>query len=147
MEMRQAALFSHGMSAVIQKKVRFALKEEADFDAICTFEHEGKQLFAPLQLKELVPERLNPNSSLQSELEKLQKYKNSKDLIIAYHLNRSCNIDISKLNPPKDIVSEIWIFAANNPEQTEWSLTGNILSKNYRTYKFEHPAARKPEWI
>ena len=147
LEMRQAALFSYGMSTAIQKEVRFALKEEADFDAICSFEHEGKQISVPLQLKELVPEQLNPNSNLQNELDKLQKYRNSRDLVVAYHLNRSCDINIRTLNLPQDVVSEIWIYAANNPEQTEWSLTGNILSTDYRTYVFKHPAAREPERI
>lgn len=144
LEMRQIALFSYGMSIAMKTRVDFALREEADFDALCSFEMQGQRVFVPVQLKELVPERLNPESTFQGELDKLCKYKDSKDLIVAYHLNRKCKFDVNKVSPPQGVVAEIWIVAAINLELTEWALIGNILSDECYTYKFTYPAAKNP---
>ena len=144
LEMRQAALFSHGMSVAMGTKVVFALKEEADYDALCSFERQGERLFVPVQLKELVPERLNPESSFQKELDKLQKYRDSKELVVAYHLNRRFKLDINNISRPQGVVAEIWIVAATTPDLSQWSLIGNILSSECYTYKFEYPNAQNP---
>jgi len=144
LEMRQAALFSYEMSIAMGTKVVFALKEEADYDALCSFERQGERVFAPVQLKELVPERLNPESTLQRELDKLQKYSDSKELIVAYHLNRRFKFDVNKISPPQGVVAEIWIVAATTPDLNQWSLIGNILSDDCYTYKFEYPNAQNP---
>lgn len=146
LEMRQAALFSYGMTVAMGTKVVFALNEKADYDVICSFEKQGERVFVPVQLKELVPEFLNPESTLQKELDKLQKYRDSKDLIVAYHLNRRFRFrfEIEEISPPIGVVAEIWIVAATTPNLTQWSLIGNILSKECYTYAFDYPEAQNP---
>ena len=147
LEARQAALFSYGMSAVLRTPVSFAMHEDADYDAILSFERDAQRLMVPVQLKEVVPEDVNPRTSFQMELDKLKKYVDSRDLIVVFHLNRRCRLNVTDLIPPVNVVAEIWIVAGANEDMSEWVLIGNILDEQCYTYRFSYPAACLPEGI
>ena len=66
--------------------------------------------FAPLQLKEISARSLNPQSTLNDQLKKLEKYKDSKDLIVAIYWNRKELLDLRDIIMPKVNLKELWIF-------------------------------------
>ncbi|MFZ6798875.1 hypothetical protein [Undibacterium sp. Di24W] len=136
-EGRQAALFCYGMSQLYETKVYFALVELEDFDFIARFVKDDIDHFVPVQLKELTPDFLPKPRTLQDELDKLRKY--SRDLMIAFHLNRDFNFNLSDLSIP-DNVSSLWFFGAIDKQQTKWGMTGNLASNNYISFEFEYPS-------
>ena len=139
-EGRQAALFCYGMGQAIGAKVSFALVERQDFDLVARFEVGGKTNFVPVQLKEWVPAFLPSPQSLQIELDKLAKYVDSKDLVVAFHLNREASVLFSELSFPKTI-GELWFFGAAENSQSRWFLIGNLLSNEALAHEFIYPEA------
>ncbi len=58
-EMREAALFCYGMGERIGSTVYFALKESQDYDFVASWVSDCIRNYAPVQIKEVVPEKLN----------------------------------------------------------------------------------------
>ncbi len=139
LEGRQGALFCLGLSKVVGEKIHFARHEQADYDIVTMFKHENELVFTPVQLKELVPEKLNPTATFEAELEKLsRKYVRSTNLVVAFHLNRRGRFDADKVRIPKLNISELWVFGAQSPDQRQWFLIGDLL-KNASLSTFEYP--------
>jgi hypothetical protein len=92
---RQGALFCYGMQSFVGSKVYFARHEGEDYDIVTMYERNREIHHTPVQLKELVPEALNPKATLQAEIEKLKKYP--KGPVVAVHLNRRMRIDLTQL--------------------------------------------------
>lgn len=85
-ESRQRAIFCYGMSQAFGITFGYAESAEDDYDFIAyTPEHKA---FIPIQMKELVPEKLNSDTGLQAEIDTLKKYVDSNDLLIAMYINR-----------------------------------------------------------
>lgn len=139
-EGRQAALFCFGMSKVLGLQVMFAQAEERDFDVVARFAADDEVRYVPVQLKEWVPNKLNPEASLQREIDKLAKYADSKDLVVAFYLNRGTHVAFSELQLPVGNLAELWFFGATDPTQTRWTLWGNLLSADARPYEFLYPS-------
>ncbi len=125
-EGRQAALFCYGMAQRLQTPIQFALIEGQDFDVVAHYEQGGESHFVPIQLKEWVPHFLPSASTLQLELDKLSKYVDSEDLVVAMHLNRQGTVLLNELRFPRNI-GELWFFGAKAPDQKDWVLIGNCL--------------------
>jgi hypothetical protein len=70
-EGRQAALFCYGMSRVLGWPVHFAQAERMDFDIVARCVADNEISYVPVQLKEWVPDTVNPQASLQTEIDKL----------------------------------------------------------------------------
>ena len=79
-ETRQAALFAFGLGGALEVPIQYALSEDQDYDAVVRYQVSSGVEYLPVQLKEWVPNFLNSRSTLQSELDKLRKYVDSKDL-------------------------------------------------------------------
>lgn len=139
-EGRQAALFCFGIGQALGIDVRFALVERQDFDFIARFEVDGEGQYVPVQLKEWVPAHLPNPQPLQVELDKLAKYADSEDLVVAFHLNRDERVVLSELTFPRTI-KELWFFGASERSQTHWVLMGNLLTEQARVYEFAYPEA------
>ena len=139
-EGRQGALFCYGMGQVIGAKVSFALVERQDFDLVARFEAEGKTNYVPVQLKEWVPSFMPSPQPLQVELDKLAKYVDSKDLVVAFHLNREASVLLSELSFPQTI-GELWFFGAAENSQSRWVLIGNLLTNEAVAHEFLYPEA------
>lgn len=138
-EGRQAALFCYGIGQALGTKVSFAQAENQDYDIIIRYKLNDQLYFAPVQLKEWVPETVNSQATLQTELNKLKKYVDSKDLIVAFYLNRDTQLHFSELSFPKDQLGELWFFGAIDPSQAKWMVAGNFLGNNVRVYEFSYP--------
>lgn len=137
-ELRQAALFCHGLSERVGHKIYFARGEAQDYDFVASWVVGAEQHFVPVQLKEFVPEHVNPCATLESLLEGVRKYKASPDLTVAVHFNRNttfCPETLTNLELP---VASLWIFGAASPDQKHWRLWGNFL-EDPTVSEFQYP--------
>lgn len=139
LEGRQAALFCYGMGQILDTKISFAQVEREDYDIIARYELNDELIYTPVQLKEWVPNRIQELSDLQTELDKLKKYADAKDLTVAFFLNRSERIELSKLQFPSSTIGELWFFGAATPDQKIWQIMGNLISPNPLSHEFEYP--------
>jgi len=135
-EGREAAIFCHGLSkSVINTKVRFALYESADYDFIARWVDGDTLVYTPVQLKEIVPKGINPAACLNDEINKLTKYKDSKCLVVAIHLNQTGRFNFEELYIPKLEIAELWIYGALKQDQSEWFLYGNaLMTTNFHSF-------------
>ena len=90
-------------------------------------------------MKELVPFNLNRKTSLQDEINKLKKYTDSKDLIVAFHINRVVDMVLSEIVIPPLAIGGIWLFGASDLEQENWIVIGNIMKPDAKWYNFLYP--------
>lgn len=140
-EGRQAALLCYGLTSLTGVHIGFALEERADYDFVAAYKGDGANNFVPVQLKELVPAHINPSADLQIELDKIAKYADSADLVVAFYLNRMTTIDFSTLRLPQGRVRELWFFWASSPDQSSWIIYGNLLAPNPVSHTFQYPKA------
>jgi hypothetical protein len=128
-ELREAALFAHFMSERVGTSVRIAKGEEQDYDCIATWESEGVRRFSPVQIKEVVPEYLNPSADIDGVIASLAKYVSSPDLTVAIHLNKRIDFDLSTIRVPKLSIAALWMFGAISPDSSRWGLWGDLLAE------------------
>jgi len=139
-EQRQAALFCHGMGQRIGQTVFFAANEDQDYDFVACWVVEGKQHMAPVQLKEVVPQSLNPLATIESIVAGLEKYSDSAGLIVAVHLNQAGRFEPGSLKLQHLRVASFWVFAAASPDQSQWNLWGNFTEPDAYGTRFIYPA-------
>jgi hypothetical protein len=138
-EIRQACLFCCGMSARIGQPVWVYPIEELDFDFVAAWEVGKNRHFAPTQLKEVVPENLNPKASLQSVIDHLVDYRASQQLTVAIYLNRgAAHFELKDIVLPVLELAALWVFAATSEDQSHWYLFGNMLEEPTYTF-FDYP--------
>jgi hypothetical protein len=139
LEWRQAALFGYLVQATSGKpSLGYAVVEDEDYDALACWVEGDTKFYAPIQLKEVVPESTNPAASLELELSKLAKYPTSKETVVAIHVNRVGRIEVSSLKPPTANVREIWLFGALSLDQKSWFLFGDLMNQP-RFYEATYP--------
>jgi hypothetical protein len=140
-ENRQCALFCQGLRQAKGIKMEYAQLERADYDFVGRFEKDGFLNYFPIQMKEVVPEGLNSESSLQVELDKLTKYADSTELVIAVHINRVTTVHLSKLVIPTANIGALWLFGANDLSQSTWTIIGDLMRPGAAGYEFAYPQA------
>ena len=139
-ERRLGALFFFLMGQVEQTKVTFAHTENADYDFVGHYQRDDYHHFVPVQMKELVPDFLNPAATLQGLIDGLKKkYVDSKDLTVAVNINRETTflpgeLDLEGLN-----LMGLWLFGTNTLDQTEWMIAGNLLAPNATSAVYRYP--------
>lgn len=138
-EMRQGLLFCLGMSERLGLPVRFAQSEASDYDGVAYWSVDDIAHFSPIQLKELPPETLNPTASVQTILDGLAKYADSEELSVAICVNRNGTVDLNALRLPNVKFAGVWMFAAANPEQTEWVLYGDLQDAVRTETRYRQP--------
>ena len=139
-ERREAALLALGIGeCVLATDVRFSMHRDSDYDSIFYWRDDDTHRFAPIQMKELVPEEVNPKQDLQSLVDGLGEY-DSDYLIGAIHLNRGGSFDFGQLQLSDVKLAQLWAFGAANPEQTKFILIGDLLSE-VQIYGFDYPTA------
>lgn len=94
----------------------------------------------PGKLKEVVPERVNPEATLEAVIRGLKKYTSSPQLTVAVQLNRQVRFTPSLLKIPSLNVASLWLFAATTPDQSKWNLWEDFLEEQSVT-PFAHPEA------
>lgn len=138
-ESRQCALFCYGMSQALGVTLGYAESEEADYDFIvCCIDETS---FIPLQIKELVPEKVNKDTDIQKEINKLKKYVDSENLCVAIYINRlEKSLDVNLIDVTGLNIAELWLFGAASSDQSKWKIIGNLLDSP-NTYEFTYPNA------
>jgi hypothetical protein len=138
-ELREAALFCYGWEQIDGQALGVALVEAQDYDAVATWQSDTELHFAPIQIKEVVPENLNPTMTVQDVINGLQKYVDSDDLTVVIHLNRTVSgfAPLELVIPPLKI-GALWILAAVTADQSRWFLWGNFL-ETIRWGEFSYP--------
>ena len=138
-EGRQCALFCYFAGKSLGLSIKFTMYEKSDYDCIAYFEKDGVNNFIPIQMKELVPENVNTSANLQKLINSLEKYTDSKDLIVAVHLNQCRTIKMSELTFPTLNIGALWFFGANDSNQSVWTIIGNVLKPKAIPYEFPYP--------
>lgn len=141
LEKRIAIIFSYGIAQCIKKSVfvAFAPHENLDYDAVAYYQDGNVVHYMPLQIKEVVPERLNSQTDLNNEIKKLQKkYQASTDLVVVIHYNRRGKFKISDVKIPMLGIAALWILGASVPDQSRWFIAGNMLS-HPKIFEFKYP--------
>lgn len=140
-EARDAALFAYGQSCVQGHAVGFAPVEDQDYDFVTTWAVGDTRHVCTVQLKELVPEELNPNATINDLLEKLCKYGRAPDLIVAVKMNRLGRFDPAEVRvPPSLHIGGLWMFCAITPDQNEWAMWGDFIPPaNLGRANFSYP--------
>lgn len=139
LERRQAALFAYGLGRRLQTRVAFAAAsaENLDYDFVIAFRLGDEGHYWPLQVKELVPDDINPNASLDGLLAGLAKYSHAPRLCVAVYVNRRVGpspITISSLK-----VGSLWMVGGRDESGTKWTLQGDFLQPNCQATDFEYP--------
>ena len=139
-EDRRCAIFLHGAGQALRKKILFAAQESSDYDYVGAYEHNGAIHRFPIQLKQLVPDRLNSSTDLQAELDKLKKYSGLADLVVAIHINRKMHLKPQDLNIAGLKIKEIWLYGQLGKGSRDWLLFGNLMAGTQNAYTFQLPA-------
>ena len=129
------------MGQRIGETVSMARGENQDYDFVASWSRGDTRNFAPVQLKELVPLSINPESSIDKLLAALpKKYVDSHDLTVVIHLNQRNQFDLGDLRIPELSIGGLWMFGATTPDQFAWGLWGDFLRNPIHTAHV-HPAA------
>ena len=138
-EARDAAIFSLAMSVRLRCQVVFSPTEEADYDFVTRTDFEGTSYFTPVQLKELVPEDLNPTANLDKLLAQLRGRKVHSGTALALRLNRTLKrMTFTPAQFDGLPFQEVWLFWAASSDARKWKLFGNALNDPVTT-EFDYP--------
>ncbi len=100
---------------------------------------DGTLHFGPLQIKEVVPDYLNPQAAIQPIIDSLARYTSSPDLNVVIHLNKLLHFDPAELTIPRLPINTLWVMAAITRDQSRWALWGDLLAGERRGTEFEYP--------
>lgn len=134
----EAAIFCYGMSKLLGVPVYVAPYEKSDYDAIAMRVEDNTQYFTPLQIKEVVPDDLNPNTDINKEITKLSRYSVSNDTVFVMHVNRAGRLELPSIKVPKLNIASFWLIGASTPNQNKWFIAGDLLN-NPRMIEFDYP--------
>jgi len=138
-EVRQAALFSFGMGCRLGVKVGFAPLEASDYDFVTMWESDSTTHFCPVQLKELVPDSYNSETSVVRLLEKIRKkYPTSNNTVVAIYLNRIGVFVPDSIAIPELNVGGLYFFGSMSDDQSRWTLIGDLLGERHDIW-FDYP--------
>ncbi len=138
LEGRQAALFCQGLSEHFGSTVFFSMTEDEDYDFVTCWQRGSERIFTPVQLKELVPEKVNFSETLPTLITKLEKYTDSKDLVVAIHINRAGKFDTSEIDTSNLPIAELYFFGAIAEDKSQWFVFGGKCGQ-FESWNFEYP--------
>jgi hypothetical protein len=81
---------------------------------------------------------LNPNTDITKEIAKLSRYPVSNDTTVVIHVNRAGRLELKTIKVPKLDIASLWLLGAIEPDQSKWSIAGDILGEPEIT-EFEYP--------
>jgi hypothetical protein len=143
LEKRTAAIFCYGMAGLLKKSIYFAPApaQNLDYDVVARYmDKESKTInYMPIQIKEVVPLRINAKTDLNKEIEKLKKYPVSKDTVVVIQSNRKGVFKIKDVKIPKLNIAGLWILGCCQPDQSTWYIAGDMLTRDAQIYEFPYP--------
>jgi hypothetical protein len=137
-ELRDACLFCYGMGQQLGVTVGFADHETPSHDFVAMWAINDTPHFATVELKNVVPQTLNPSATVQAVIDSLQKYR-SPDLTVAIRFSQDGRFDPAQLLIPKLEIGSLWVFAAITPNQSKWALWGDLLTTS-EGRSFDYPS-------
>jgi hypothetical protein len=138
-EARIGALFCLGISERTRRKIYFSKGEFGDADFVASWTENDVRHFAPVQIKELVPEEKNLRATFDAVVQGLSKYSGIGDLTVVIHVNRHIHFDPTSVLLPQQLpIAALWVLACVNPGQSEWAIWGNFLEEPEGT-RFAYP--------
>lgn len=142
-EMRLAALFCLGMTALSGSKIWFADVEDQDYDFVAMWRAGEVANYCPVQLKEIVPHDLNPDASIHDVFESLRRYSDPSELVVAVSLSQKVRFDPATLDIPEDLnLGQLWVFGTLTPDHSKWALWGDFTKGPVQHGNvFDYPAA------
>lgn len=139
----QAALFTYALQQqALDYQWEYSYGELIDYDCAvrCQLPHgDVRAVHKPVQLKELVPERLDRQSSLQQLINTLVKYTSppgQEMLVVAIYVNRMGAINFQQLSVPNMRIQQLWLYGFFDP--TNCFVVGDLLGHATR-YDFAYP--------
>lgn len=95
--------------------------------------HRSPWIYRAVQIKEFVPEDLNPNASFQDLLNKLTY--NDPELCVVIILNRKTHIRFPDLKPPRARIGQLWLVGKS---VGGWFIFGSLLNEP-KMFNFSDP--------
>lgn len=139
-ETRLAALFCHGYAMRTGQKSYLSKGEFEDADCVARWEIGDEIHFAPIQVKEVAPNDLNPKATLADVLQSLSQYSGVNDLTVLVHLNRRQHFNPMEVAIPGGLkIASLWVLACLESNQSTWAIWGDLL-KNPTRSDFVYPA-------
>ncbi|HEX7018191.1 MAG TPA: hypothetical protein VF209_04775 [Patescibacteria group bacterium] len=138
-EARQAGLLTYGMEQLTGKTINFALYEDSDFDFIARYIEDGVDNYVPVQLKEWVPDTLNPTQSLNDIFEGLRRYSDPSDLTVAIYVSRNTTLNLNDIRLTGTTFKEVWLFGSCSADKSRWFVCGDIQGEP-KYFEFDYPA-------
>ncbi len=137
-ELWMAFLLAYGLRGRAGRPFLLADDEESDHDVVLATVQNDLPLFFPVQLKEVVPEDLNPTASVQNVIDTAISKRSYRDTLLAIKITQNYRFDPFGLVVPPFSFAGIWIFGAISPDQSRWSLWGDFIDDRFGTI-FEVP--------
>ena len=139
-EARLAALFCHGYGLRMGHKTYLSKGEFEDADCVARWTVGDETHFAPIQVKEVAPDDLNPRANIGDVLKSLSRYSGVEDLTVLVHLNRREHFNLSEVEIPTGLkIASLWVLACTEPNQSTWAIWGDLLDRPTRS-DFAYPA-------
>ena len=114
-------------------------EEDAEADVVLRIVKDGEFFDKEVQIKELVPEKNNPDATLEGLFAQIgAKHYRSKDLIVAVYANRFLPGSAAYDRPKLD-VAQLWVFGPSKPDQSEYYLWGDLLRPGEQEYIVKYP--------
>jgi hypothetical protein len=117
--------------------VEFASVEHDDYDAVIRWRRGNEAFFTPIQLKEHVPEKLNPDATLRSLLEGLSRCFSSSDLVVVVYLNRRFRLPLNPIYCPHLKLGGVYLIGGVT--KVRWILIGDLLEESAGISYFDYP--------
>ena len=131
----QAAIFAWLISQSQSiEGIEIAPTDIDDHDAIFRwFVRPGAHAYAPIQLKELVPQHVTTKGSLQELIDRLpEKYPDSPQLIVAIsHSRANTGGKIEIRIPPKLKIAGLYVFGSCSEDGALQFVTGNLVEGGF----------------
>jgi hypothetical protein len=99
----------------------------------------GRKEYEFVQLKEVVPEDINPEHSLQAVLDSLlKKYPEAGGITVGIHIHRNASTNLGSLRIPKLKGGCLWLFGLVDKLPQNCFLAGDFLGQP-KCYYFNFP--------
>lgn len=129
----EATLFCYGLGELLKTTIHVCPYEKEDYDAIAV----SKDGYIPIQVKEVVPEKLNPDTDVNKEIFKLSRYPKT-DTTFVMHINRNGKLDLLNIKVPKLKIKALWLLGSSSSDQSRWFIAGNLLTEP-TIFEFDYP--------
>lgn len=137
-ELWMAFLLAFGLRARTGRPFLLADDEESDHDVVFATIVKDLPHFLPVQLKEVVPEDLNPTANVQKIIDDTVSKRSYQDTLLAIKITQNYRFDPTEIVVPPFSFAGIWIFAAVSADQSRWALWGDFIDDRLGTI-FEVP--------